>query len=675
MPTAARWRSAVPSRARCWRCCSARQRAVSAERLAVALWGEDAPAGAMKTVQVHVSRLRKALGDPEVLVTTPAGYRLRVRPGELDAERFERLVADGRAALAAGRARARGRRAARGVGAVARAAAGGVRVGAVRAGRDRAAGGAAPGGVELRVEADLAAGRHAELVAELQRLTTRASVARAAARAADARAVPQRPPGRRAGGLPARARGARRGARDRAGSRAARPPPGDPRSRPRARPARAATARRDVRRRSALPPPPNRTIGRADDVRAVGERLRAGAGAPAHADGPGGVGKTRLALEAARAVEADFADGAHFVSLAAVERPQDVAAAIVSALAIIPLAGESAEQAVERFLAAKHLLLVVDNCEHLPDAAPFIGGLPATCSRASPCWPPAASRWPSTPSSSIPCRRSRCRSAERPTRSAGRRGRRRAVLRARASARSRLRARRTTAAAVAEICRRVDGLPLAIELAAARCGLLSPAEIADRLDDALGALGGGAARRARAPADAARHDRLEPRPAQRGREGVLRALRGVRRRRHHRRRRRRSPAPASTRSTGSSPRACSCAAGRRTDPRGWGCWRRSATTPPSASRRSPTGSRFASATTATSSRSPSATESTGRSAGRTATSTCAGSTRELENLHAALGWALEQDAALPALELCAALGEYWTARNRYADAVPSSSRR
>src|SRR4051812_12638188 len=67
---------------------------VSAERLALALWGEDAPASSVKTVQVHVSRLRKALGDTEVLGTTPAGYRLRVRPGELDAERFKLLFED-----------------------------------------------------------------------------------------------------------------------------------------------------------------------------------------------------------------------------------------------------------------------------------------------------------------------------------------------------------------------------------------------------------------------------------------------------------------------------------------------------------------------------------------------------------------------------------------------------
>src|SRR4051812_48632085 len=75
---------------------------VSAERLAIALWGEDAPAGATKAVQVHVSRLRKALGDRQAIVTTPAGYRLRVRPDELDAERFARGVEDGRRALAGG---------------------------------------------------------------------------------------------------------------------------------------------------------------------------------------------------------------------------------------------------------------------------------------------------------------------------------------------------------------------------------------------------------------------------------------------------------------------------------------------------------------------------------------------------------------------------------------------
>src|SRR5215216_3684532 len=77
---------------------------VSAERIALGLWGEDAPAGAVKTVQVHVSRLRKALGAADVLTTEGAAYRLRVGAGELDADTFEGLVDAGREALAGGRA-------------------------------------------------------------------------------------------------------------------------------------------------------------------------------------------------------------------------------------------------------------------------------------------------------------------------------------------------------------------------------------------------------------------------------------------------------------------------------------------------------------------------------------------------------------------------------------------
>src|SRR5215218_9034022 len=145
---------------------------VSAERLAVALWGEEAPPSAVKTIQVYVARLRKALEDPDVLVTTPAGYCLRVRAGELDAEHFERMVADGRQALAAGR----------GDDAAAELRA------ALELWRgpplaDLASTPFAPAeitrleeqhlaAVELRVDADLATGRHAELIGELQQLRT-----------------------------------------------------------------------------------------------------------------------------------------------------------------------------------------------------------------------------------------------------------------------------------------------------------------------------------------------------------------------------------------------------------------------------------------------------------------------------------------------------------------------
>ena len=72
---------------------------LSADRLVDELWGESPPPTAVKTVQVQVSRLRKALGR-DLLVTREQGYRLELDPGRLDSQRFERLVAEGRAELA-----------------------------------------------------------------------------------------------------------------------------------------------------------------------------------------------------------------------------------------------------------------------------------------------------------------------------------------------------------------------------------------------------------------------------------------------------------------------------------------------------------------------------------------------------------------------------------------------
>jgi predicted ATPase/DNA-binding SARP family transcriptional activator len=144
--------------------------AVSAERLALALWGDEAPSAASKTVQVHVWRLRKALADPTLIMTTPAGYCLRVRPDELDAIQFERLVHDGSRALAGGqpeRAAALLREAL----ALWRGPALGelafepfAHAEIARLEEQRLA------ALETRIEADLAAGQHAELVGELRRV-------------------------------------------------------------------------------------------------------------------------------------------------------------------------------------------------------------------------------------------------------------------------------------------------------------------------------------------------------------------------------------------------------------------------------------------------------------------------------------------------------------------------
>ena len=209
--------------------------------------------------------------------------------------------------------------------------------------------------------------------------------------------------------------------------------------------------------------------------------------------GPGGVGKTRLALEVGRAVETDFADGAQFVSLAALQRPEDVAPAMVSALEIVALAGEPADQAVARFLSRKHQLLVLDNFEHVLGAAPFVAWLLAACPaisvlatsreplslHAEECYPVSPL---SLPAPEIGADLAVVASVDAV-----------ALFAERARAHNpRFALESHNAAAVAEICRRLDGLPLAIELAAARCRLLAPAELAERLNTALADLGPGA---------------------------------------------------------------------------------------------------------------------------------------------------------------------------------------
>jgi predicted ATPase/DNA-binding SARP family transcriptional activator len=465
---------------------------VSAERLALALWGQDAPPGAVKTVQVHVSRLRKALRDPDVLTTTPAGYRLGVRPGELDLERFDRLVAAGREALTAGRpeqAAAVLREALelwRGPPLAEVASLPFAPPEIARLDEQRLA------ALELRVEADLAAGRDAELIPELQQLTSEHPW-RERLHAQHMLALYRA--GRQADALEAY-RAARQVLVDGLGIEPGEELAGlhhailaqDPGLHP---PPWQAAEFRDPDR--GLPVPPNRTIGRGRELAAVAERLRASSVRLLTLTGPGGVGKTRLAIEAARAAEPDFADRAHFVSLAALQRPEDVPAAIVRALGVVVLSGESAEQAVERFLAGKHLLLVVDNCEHVLGVAPFLGGLLRSCPSVTmlatsrePLALQAEERHP-VPPLALPERGS----SEYPPTLAGADAVMLFAERARAHD-PQFDLGDGNAAPVAEICRRVDGLPLAIELAAARCGLLSPTEIAERLDAALAALGAGA---------------------------------------------------------------------------------------------------------------------------------------------------------------------------------------
>ena len=136
----------------------------------MAVWGEDAGADAREKVQVTVSRLRKALGDPDIVVTQPAGYALRVRSGELDAELFEQYVDEGRRELAEGQADEAGailRKALslwRGAPLAELTFESFAQADIARLEEQRLA------ALEARVDADLASGRQAELVGELRQL-------------------------------------------------------------------------------------------------------------------------------------------------------------------------------------------------------------------------------------------------------------------------------------------------------------------------------------------------------------------------------------------------------------------------------------------------------------------------------------------------------------------------
>ncbi len=146
---------------------------VSGERLAIALWGDDAAGRTVvKTVQVHISRLRKALGEPGIVATTRAGYSLRVGPDELDATRFSRLVEAGRTALAGDDPRLAGsvlREALalwRGPALADLAFEPFAQIDIARLNEERLA------ALETRIEADLASGHDGELIGELYQLVS-----------------------------------------------------------------------------------------------------------------------------------------------------------------------------------------------------------------------------------------------------------------------------------------------------------------------------------------------------------------------------------------------------------------------------------------------------------------------------------------------------------------------
>ena len=211
--------------------------------------------------------------------------------------------------------------------------------------------------------------------------------------------------------------------------------------------------------------------------------------------GMGGIGKTRLALEVGSALTAHFPEGVHLVKLAGVKQPELLVPAIATALDI--RTDESGEAGDEQLIAAlqdRRMLLILDNFEQLADAAPVVGTLLertpdltilVTSRRLLRL---AAEHEYAVPTLPVP----QAEGALRPEEIAEAAAVRLFLDRA-TSVRPDFRLTEDEAGAVAEIVRRLDGVPLAIELAAARVRMLPPVTLLSRLDRAMDLLGGGLA--------------------------------------------------------------------------------------------------------------------------------------------------------------------------------------
>ncbi|HEY7075471.1 MAG TPA: BTAD domain-containing putative transcriptional regulator, partial [Solirubrobacteraceae bacterium] len=319
---------------------------VSRDRLIEALWAEQPPASAVNSLQVFVHALRRRLG-PERIERQGPGYRLRLHAGELDLERFEALVARGRSELARGdhEAAAASLREALGLWRgqayedVAYEAF--AQTEAARLAELRLA------ALEDRIEADLALGRHRDLVAELEALVAEHP---SRERLCGQLMLALYRSDRQAGALEAFQR-TRRAMHDQLGLE-----PG---------PALQALQRAILEQDAALavePAPPRARphlpaaatplVGREAELRELAALLRGGARLVT-LTGAGGIGKTRLALQAGHELAGAFADGAHFVDLSHLSDPELVAGAIAGVLGVATQREEPPAAVLRSFLSGR----------------------------------------------------------------------------------------------------------------------------------------------------------------------------------------------------------------------------------------------------------------------------------------------------------------------------------
>lgn len=450
-----------------------RGRACSFDELIDAIWSEAPPVSARKLLQIYVSQLRKLLAGRAALVTTPAGYALHLEDGALDADRFERLAADAGKALDQGNPALAFSLGGRALGLWQGPAYAEVMYEDFARSEVERLEELRLTVLEGRLDASLQLGRHDEALGEALALTGTHPLrerAQGLAMLALYRAGRQTEALDRYSGI-----------RHRLDEELGLEPSAELRRLQRRilqQDPELHVALQPVDAASALPAPPNPLVGRERELKAMADLFARRDVRLLVLTGAGGSGKTRLALEAAREAAPSYANGAVWIELAPLRDPELVLPTIAQRL---DLADAPEQRPLDRLadaLRTQEVLLLLDNAEHVRPAMPVLVEL---LSRAPRVTLLVTSRSvlhlsgehvvpvaPLADGDALELFAQRAR-ALRPA----------------------FRITDENRTVVREICDRLDGLPLAIELAAARIRTLTPQAVLERLTQRLSFLAGG----------------------------------------------------------------------------------------------------------------------------------------------------------------------------------------